>query len=87
MSSTKTAARAFRRIWAEKSCALSIGAAADAGFDGGEFSAGFHANLTHEAQEQAMEAVAQRFGMTAYQLDAALHRDEDEWWARMMSES
>jgi len=83
---SRRAVRAFARVWGPKSESFAIGAAADAGFDGGEWS-GPANSCAEQAEYQATVAmVASRFGVTADQLEEAIYAAaEAEFSARVRS--
>ena len=67
-----TAVRALRRVLKEKAIINCEAAMADAGFDAGEFSYGFHARAWDETVTRVTALVADRFGLTPRALDDAL---------------
>ena len=59
----KVAVRAFHRVWFPIAASIAMGAEADAGFDGGEFSVEAHYHAEMQAYLDTLEMVANRFGM------------------------
>lgn len=72
------AIRALRRVWAPKAESFAIGAAADAGFDGGEWSGPAHSHMEQDEYQATLAAVGSRFGLTAEQLEYAIYQADVE---------
>lgn len=72
----KRAARAFIRVWNPMAEQLAYAADADAGFDGGEWSAPAHGALREYEFEKCIARVAERFGVTAESLEQEVSRQQ-----------
>jgi hypothetical protein len=68
------AVRAANRAWDVMFAAFADAAAADAGFDGGEWSCGFHDRAAHAAASHIADRVAARFDLTSDELLDHVHR-------------
>jgi hypothetical protein len=82
------AIRAFNKVWGPKADALAVAAQADAGFDGGEFSGPAYGYITVRVFEETLAAVAERFGLTAAELDNAIQqyeRDQQQRWQEVQA--
>lgn len=66
------AVRAFRRVYDPIAKLRCEATEADAGFDGGEFSRGWHAAASVNEYNRTLARVAHRFGMRARQLHNAV---------------
>lgn len=66
------AVRAFRRVYNPIAKLRCEATEADAGFDGGEFSRGWHAAASVNEYNRTLARVAHRFGMRARQLHNAV---------------
>jgi len=75
----KYAARAFERIVNPKLHAAYEIEQCDAGFDGGEWSGSFHADVQQEIVAQTMAEVAERFGVSVSDLENYQHMQEGPW--------
>lgn len=79
----KAPLRAFRRLYDDHMRVLAMAEEADAGFDAGEFSAGYHARLQEELFERSVTQVAQRFNVDAEALAYAANwceTEEQRYW-------
>jgi hypothetical protein len=72
----KHAVRAFAHIFNKTAELAEIAASADAGFDGGEWSRGWHCTQIEIAHDDILQYVAQRFGITADELYCAVNEME-----------
>lgn len=67
------AVRAFARVWNPLADRISEGQAASHGYDAGEFTGDFYANLLETTWNHALQRVAARFGMEPAQLEWNIH--------------
>jgi len=83
----QTAIRAFRRVWAPIAVQLDIASAADAQFDGGEWSDAASARTEERVHAEALARVAARFGLTAaeleYGVEVAFEKEYDRFFASL----
>lgn len=79
-SQVKYAIRAAHRVLRPILESCEQGRAADAGFDGGEFSGPAHDRLEMDERTEALQRVGARFGLTADDLEHAMWvADNVEW--------
>ena len=76
------AVRAFARLATLKMESVELGRIADAGFDAGEFSGGWHENRADEVIENTEEVVAAAFGFPVEDLRRMLEAADYEERAR-----
>lgn len=83
-SNTQGAVRALRRLAGAHQRAISEAAAADAGFDAGEWSAAYHDRQAETSFEADLATVAARYGMQPGELYCAVMTAEDAETSRLI---
>jgi len=73
-----TAVRSFNKVFAPRSHELCMAADADAKFDGGEFSASFHAEQYESEELRIASEVGAHFGLSGEELYEMVMRYEHE---------
>lgn len=81
----KHAARAFHRVWCGILQDLCAAEEADAGFDAGEFSGKFHADIQDKAYARTTQLLAEKTGYSVDDIMAESYRMDQEFVDRLMA--